>query len=101
MNITDLVNALNKEKLVEAHVGTSIKTYVSEDAVIKNGSWKNLTDVYGIYKVNENKYCFFITDSERGIPEYSAVFDSEASACDALIEKISRCERIYKSKHLQ
>ena len=84
--------------MLKAHFGASVKMYVSGEKVFQNGSWKNLTDVFGIYKRNDGQYCFFITDSERGIPEYTAVFETEEEACDALLKKIERAERIFQKK---
>lgn len=63
---------------------------------LKNNKWSNAIDVFGIYQEEDGRYCFFITDSERGISEYSVVFATENDACEALIKKISRAERIYQ-----
>ena len=60
--------------------------------------WENMTDVFGIYQGPDGRYCFFITDSERGIPEYSAVFETEEGACEALVKKIKRSEKKYMNK---
>ena len=47
-------------------------------------------DAFGICKGEDGRYCFFITESERGIPLYTDVFTTESEACDALIKKISQ-----------
>lgn len=96
MSISEIKNYLQTENLISAHVGENVKTYVSGEKIYVNGSWENMINVFGIYKGQDGRYCFFITDSERGIPEYSAVFENEEEACDALIKKIGRAERIYK-----
>lgn len=59
-----------------------------------------MINVFGIYKATDDLYCFFITDNERGIPEYSMLFDKEEDACDALIKKMKRLQRIHESKRI-
>lgn len=100
MTIIDLKAQLKNDGLLTAHVGINIKKFIVGENVFKNNKWNNAIDVFGIYQGKDGRYCFFITDSEKGIPEYSAVFATESEACDALIKKISRSERIYqKSKN--
>lgn len=100
MTIIDLKAQLKNDGLLTAHVGMNIKKFIVGENVFKNNKWNNAIDVFGIYQGKDGRYCFFITDSEKGIPEYSAVFTTESEACDALIKKISRSERIYqKSKN--
>lgn len=96
MSLVDLKEQLKKDGLLEAHVGMSKKQFVQGEMVFKNNKWENAVDVYGIYCGEDGRFCFFITDSERGIPEYSAVFATENDACEALIKKISRAEKIYQ-----
>ena len=95
MKISELEKYLNSEGLISVHVGNSVKQFVDGEKVFKNNAWENMVDVFGIYKGQDGRYCFFITDSERGIPEYSAVFAKEEEACEALSTKIVRAERIY------
>ena len=87
MSIVDLKEQLKKDGLLEAHVGMSKKQFVQGEMVFKNNKWENAVDVYGIYCGEDGRFCFFITDSERGIPEYSAVFVTENDACESLIKK--------------
>lgn len=96
MRIDELKNQLQLKGLLNVHVGSSTKKYVIGTSVYANNAWENMVDVFGIYQGNDGRYCFFITDSERGIPEYSAVFATEDEACDALIKKMERAERIYQ-----
>ena len=96
MKTDELKNQLQLKGLLSVHVGPSVKKYVAGTSVYANNVWENMVDVFGIYQGNDGRYCFFITDSERGIPEYSAVFATEDEACDALIEKMERTERIYQ-----
>lgn len=94
MTLSELSEYLQKEGLLYVHIGDALKKYVPGAKVFINNQWCNMIDVFGIYQGADGKYCFFITDSERGIPEYSDVFDREEEACKALIEKIIRAERI-------
>ena len=96
MSIDELKNQLQLKGLLSVHVGPSVKKYVAGTSVYANNVWENMVDVFGIYQGKGGKYCFFITDSERGIPEYSAVFATENEACDALIRKMECAERIYR-----
>lgn len=96
MRIDELENQLRLKGLLNVHMGPSVKKYVAWTSVYANNVWENMVDVFGIYQGNDGRYCFFITDSERGIPEYSAVFATEDEACDALIRKMECAERIYR-----
>ena len=98
MLINELEAQLAQEGLFMAHVGMSIKKYVRGDLVYKDSQWDNCVDVYGIFKGEDGRYCIFITDSERGIPQYRRVFSTESEACQALKRKISLEERIYQEK---
>lgn len=95
MKTDELKNQLQRKGLLSVHVGPSIKKYAAGTSVYAS-VWENMVDVFGIYQGNDGRYCFFITDSERGIPEYSAVFATEDEACDALVRKMERAERIYR-----
>ncbi|MCR5837053.1 MAG: hypothetical protein K6G88_11150 [Lachnospiraceae bacterium] len=90
MRLIALKNQLQIEGLLNVHVGSGIKKYVLGESVYSNNVWENMINVFGIYQGNDGRFCFFITDSERGIPEYSAVFATEEEACDAL----SFCQEI-------
>lgn len=99
MTIVELEKKLHFEDLNTAHVGESVKQFVKGEKVFVNNAWENMVDVFGVYSDQDGRYCFFITDSERGIPEYSAVFNTEEEACEALYTKIARAERIYLKNH--
>lgn len=96
MTINEMETYLQETGLLSVHIGTEVKTYASGRMVYRNGSWENMINVFGIYKGLDGRYCFFITDSERGIPEYSGVFEKEEQACEALLKKVERSERIYQ-----
>lgn len=96
MKTDELKNQLQRKGLLSVHVGPSVKKYVAGTSVYVNNAWENMIDVFGIYQGKDGRYCFFITDSERGIPEYSAVFATKNEACDALIRKMERAERTYQ-----
>ena len=96
MKLIELSDHLQKEGLLDAHVGDDLKKYVPGSHVFINNMWRNMIDVFGIYQGIDGRYCFFITDSERGIPEYSDVFETEEEACEALVKKMARSERIFK-----
>ena len=96
MQISELEEQLYTEGLLSAHVGENVKKFVLGEKVFSNNRWKNLIDVFGIYKGGDGRFCFFITDSERGVPEYTDVFLTEGEACEALLKKIARAERIYQ-----
>ena len=95
MRIADLKGYLTEEGLISVHFDGCVKSYISGDAVFQNGSWvTNEPDVFGIYS-DERVFCFFITDSERGVVIYSDVYEKEEDACEALLTKIKRNEKIY------
>ena len=96
MSIDELTDYLQRQDMVSVRIRNSVKRFVLGDAVYKNGKWNNATDVFGIYQGEDGQYCFFVSDSERGIPDYSVVCQSESEACDALIAKISRAKRIHQ-----
>ena len=98
MTIEELKDKLEKEGLLNVYIGKSMKQFVTSESVYTNNKWKNMADVFGVYQTQDGEYCFFITDSEKGIPEFTVVCTSEKDACDALMEKISRAERIHKKK---
>lgn len=94
MKLIELNDYLQKEGLLDVPVGDSLKKYVPGSYVFINNMWSNMIDVFGIYQGIDRRYCFFITDSERGIPEYSNVFETEEEACEALVKKMVRLKRI-------
>ena len=57
MMINDIKPHLQAKGLLTVCIGGSKKTYISGTKVF-NGLWKNMTDVFGIYKGNDGKYCF-------------------------------------------
>ena len=99
LKIIELDAYLQREGLLDAHVGYAIKKYVPATHVFINNMWENMIDVFGIYQGSDGRYCFFITDSERGIPEYSVVFETEEEACEALVKKIAISERIFQNNN--
>lgn len=98
MKLIELNDYLQKEGLLDVHVGYDLKKYVPGSYVFADNTWSNMIDVFGIYQGIDGRYCFFITDSERGIPEYSEPFETEDEACEALIKKMARLERIFQKK---
>jgi hypothetical protein len=95
MNIAEMEQVLKEKGLLKAHVDGSIKRFVPGERVYKNEQWHNAIDVFGIYKSGD-KFCFFITDCERGIPDYITIHTTEDEACDALLHFISLCEKIWQ-----
>lgn len=65
----------------------------------EKGNWiADKVNIFSCYYDDSTKEAvIFITDDERGIPEYSRIFDNVERAHDELYKKISRMERIYKS----
>lgn len=100
MNIPELTAAFQKEGLLDAHIDDSTKTFITREKAWAFNQRKNVPDVFGICHTDDDQYMLFITDSERGIAIYSALFETEAEACDALLNIIRVEERIYK-RHLQ
>ena len=96
MKINEMKTQLEEENLLTVHVDSCVKAYVPGELVFQDGKWKNMMNVFGVYKGQNDKYCFFITDGEKGIPEYTAVFNSEDEVCNALLEKIRRIDRMNK-----
>lgn len=97
MNIHEMEEVLKKKGLLTAHYNGVLKEYVTGTVIFKDGKWKNLKDVFGIYKDKNGKYIFFITDSERGIITFRYKLDSEEVACNTLLEFIALSERVYQS----
>ena len=95
MRIDELENQLQRKGLLSVHVGSSTKKYAAGTSVYANNVWENMVDVFGICQGKDGRYCFFITDSDRGIPEYSAVFGTEDEACEALIKKMERAQNMH------
>ncbi len=98
MNIEEMEKKLKEDGMLEVHVDGVIKKYVSGDYVYKNGGWENHVDVFGIYRDDDGMYNFFITDSERGIGRYGSDYDTEEEACETLIRRMYRNERIYQEE---
>lgn len=96
MNISELEEILMKEGLLEVHKDGTVKRYVKGEVVYKNGEWHNRINVFGIYKSESGRYRVFINDSERGLADYSDVFDTEEEACEDLLETIRLEDRMYK-----
>lgn len=102
MQISELESKLQIEGLTYAHVDGILKHYISGEKVYSDNKWKNHINVFGIYRGQDGVFCFFITDSERGIREYSDIFSTEEEACEALLIHMAMSERIYqkrKGKH--
>ena len=99
MTIKEMEIKLEKDGMLEIHMDGVIKKYVSGDYVYKDGAWENHVDVFGIYIDEEGMYNFFVTDSERGIGRYGSDYEKEEEACDELIRRMYRNERIYKKNH--
>ena len=93
MQISELEEILKKENLLNVHIDGCVKQYVKEDDYDKE--W-NKVDVYGIFREENGTYCVFITDSERGIADFSDIYDTEDEACESLLKIIRREDRIYK-----
>ena len=98
MSINEMKTRLEQEGLLKAHVGTSLKSYISGEDILVNNELDNVVDVFGIYKEDE-EFVVFITDSERGIPQYIDYFSTESEACEELLDIISSYEKIYKESH--
>ena len=87
MRIDELKTALEKEGLMKINYLGCTKFYVSGEFIYNNGQWKNIPDVFGIYKNKDtDDYHFFITDTERGISCYTKVAATEDEACEYLID---------------
>jgi hypothetical protein len=75
-----------------------------EDKTMKIAEMEQNSKENGLLKANVDGssngiFRFFITDNERGIPEYGNVYDTEDETCDALLKKISRSEKIYQKSN--
>lgn len=98
MTIQELEERFKKECLESVYVEGVLKKYISGNKIYSNGIQENRLNVYGIYKIDVNKYYVFMTDDERGINEYSYICSTEEEACDDLYEFISRKKIIYDQK---
>lgn len=100
MKINELRQKLENENLLTIHTEDGEKQYINGEQVWSDGNWHNAINAFGIYEDSDGKFCLFITDSERGIPMYTLICDSEESACDEILEEIELREYVYK-KNLQ
>ena len=92
---------IKQEKLVQIHDGDNVKTYIEGEKIYnKEGDWvNNEVDVYGcFYNANTKEAVVFITDSEKGMPNYMEVFDKIEDAYDDLFNMIKLMEDIYRNK---
>ena len=100
MKVNELENKLRELNLLNVHVRGRIKEYIDGAKIYYDNEVHNCIDVFGIYKSSDGKYCFFITESERGgILDYLDICETEEEACDKLLDVMSRKERIYQKKH--
>ena len=100
MNIVEMEKKLEEDGMLKVHVKGEIKNYVSGEVLSTNGEFNNYINAYGIYRSKTGRFCFVITDSERGgIVQYSSVCESEEEACEELLKKIYRCEQIYRDEY--
>ena len=95
MNRVELQAKLGQEDLLVVYDRGSPKYYVDESKVFVNGEWENMVDVFGIYKWDSDNYVCFMTDSERGMPYYNDVYDTESEACQKLYEMAVRLKSIH------
>lgn len=95
MNRVELQAKLSQEALLVVYDRGSLKYYVDETKVFVNREWKNMVDVFGIYKLDSDNYVCFMTDSERGMPYYADVYDTESEACQELYEMAVRLKAIH------
>lgn len=95
MNRVELQAKLFNEALLVVYDRGAPKYYVDETKVFENGEWKNMVDVFGIYQWDPNNYVCFMTDSERGMPYYNDVYDTESEACQELYEMAVRLKAIH------
>jgi hypothetical protein len=92
---------INAEGLIVVYDEGIKKIYSDYHNVYNDrGEWvKNEINIYGCYEGKANsESAIFITDNERGIPNYIDTFNTVEEAYDALYKKIARLNRIYKSK---
>ena len=100
MNIAEMERKLQEDGMLKAHVSGVIKNYSVAEELSINGEFNNCINAYGIYKSKTGRFCFVVTESERGgIVEYSSVCDTEEEACEELIDFMYTEERIYQKKH--
>lgn len=92
MTISELEERLKKHDMLQVYAYGAMKRYIPP----WEGKWENITDAFGIRRVRFGRYQFYITDSERGIPRYSASFPTEARACGALMRKMSLFKTIQE-----
>ena len=83
--------------LLSVNVSGSVKEYVYGEYFFDKSYFGNRINRFGIYRRQDGNYCFFITDSERGVFDFSKVCKTE-EACEALMTTMSRYDRIYKKK---
>lgn len=95
MNKCELKEKLNKDNLLTVvDRDGARKNYIDGEKLIENGLRQNAVNVFGVYK-DGNEYIAFVTDNERGLPNYIEICQSEEDACKALYERIDTLNYIY------
>ena len=95
MNKLELEKRLADEGLLTIFdTDDSQKVYIDGNKLIKNGVRQNAINVFGVYN-DSTGFIAFVTDCERGLPNYIEPFDTEHGACDALYSRITLVNSIY------
>ena len=84
MNKKELENKLREEGLLVFRGKDGHKEYVDGDAVYYEGIFHNDSNIFGVYKENEEKFVAFVTDAEKGYPTFRSVKKCEEDACNYL-----------------
>lgn len=99
MHIKELEEYLGKNNLNTIHdLDGRVIAYRDGASLYQDGVFEKTPNVFGILKVNDEKYCFFITNSSDGTPCFRKYFDNEESACEALVTKIIKFEKMHLDK---
>lgn len=85
MQMRDLENILRKEGMLTVKENGVTKRFV-KDTKIQSGD--NITDAFGIYYNNNNEFCVFFTEHERGRVTYTRRFEVESEACSCLYDRL-------------
>ena len=84
MNKQELEDKLREEGLLVFLGDDGYKEYVDGNDVFYEGAFHNETNIFGVYKESETRYAAFVTDAERGFPDFRSFKKTEEEACNYL-----------------
>ena len=84
MNKIELEKKLRDENLLVFIGDDGHKVYVDGNKVFYDGIFHNESNIFGVYKETDTRYAAFVTDAERGFPNFRSFKKTEEDACNYL-----------------